>query len=190
MGLVLNRIKPEHKEQDWTAELWDWGKSLLIALVVVILMNQFIATQCLVIGYSMQPTLVQGERLLINRFIYKFRAPHRGEIITFADPDLTQSKPIKNLIKRVIAIPQDVVEIRAGLLYLNGDLIHETYIDSDIKDGDWGPYTVQADKLFVMGDNRHAHASRDSRTFGVVSKKLIVGRAEAVLWPIKKINWL
>jgi signal peptidase I len=190
MGLALNRIKPEYKEQDLTEEIWDWGKSLLIALIAVILTNQFVVTQCLVIGYSMNPTLVQGERILINRFIYKLRSPHRGEIITFQDPDTTQPKPIKNLIKRVIAIPQDVVEIRQGLLYLNGALIHENYIDSNIMDGDWGPYTLKAGQFFVMGDNRHAQASRDSRSFGFISKQLIIGRADAVLWPFKKINWL
>jgi signal peptidase I len=191
MGLaMLERTKPDYKEHDLTAELWDWGKSLLIALVAVILLNQFIVTQCKVIGYSMQPTLLQGERLLINRFIYILHAPQRGDVITFKDPDLTQPKPIKNLVKRVVAIPKDVVEVRGGLLYINGILFQEAYTDTAIEDGDWGPMTINAGQVFVMGDNRHAKASRDSRIFGVVSTKLIIGRAEVILWPVKKIKRL
>jgi signal peptidase I len=191
MGLVnLNISKLEYKDRDFHADLWDWGKSLLIALVAVILTNQFIVTQCQVIGYSMKPTLLQGERLLINRLIYKFRAPHRGEIITFVDPDITQPKPTKNLVKRVIAISDDVVEVREGLLYVNGINLQEGYTDAFIEDEDWGPYTVSAGQVFVIGDNRHAKGSRDSRMFGAVSTKLIIGRAEFVLWPLKKIKHL
>jgi signal peptidase I len=91
MGLTPpNETKTDNIEHSLTAELWDWGKSLMIGLVVVVVANQFIVTQCKVLGHSMQPTLSEGERLLVNRFIYKFRTPHRGEVITFTDPDTTQ----------------------------------------------------------------------------------------------------
>jgi signal peptidase I len=189
MSLTLpNEIKTNNIEHSFTAELWDWGKSLLIALVVVVVTNQFIVTQCKVVGHSMQPTLSEGERLLINRFIYKFRTPHRGEVITFIDPDRTQPKPAKNLVKRIIAITGDEVEVRSGLLYVNGTLLQERYTDTTIEDGDWGPFKVASGHVFVVGDNRHKNASRDSRIFGMVSTKLIMGRVEMVLWPINKIK--
>jgi signal peptidase I len=189
MGLtVLNKMKKDNIEQSFTAELWDWGKSLLIALVVVVVMNQFIVTQCRVVGHSMQPTLFEGERLLINRLIYKFRAAHRGEVITFRDPDTTQPQPTKNLVKRIIAIANDQVEVRRGLLYVNGALLQEKYTDTAIEDGDWGPFQVSPGHVFVVGDNRHKNASRDSRMFGMVSTKLLIGRVEIVLWPFNKIE--
>jgi signal peptidase I len=186
--LLDDSANQECREYSLTGELWDWGKSLLIALIAVIITNQFIITQCQVIGYSMQPTILQGERLLINRFIYKFRVPHRGEVITFADPDASQPKPAKNLVKRVVAIAQDIVEVRGGLLYVNGTPTSEANADVAIEDGDFGPVTVSAGQVFVVGDNRHAKASRDSRIFGAISTKLIIGRAEFILWPLKQIK--
>jgi signal peptidase I len=191
MSVVIpNKAKQEVVEYNFTSELWDWSKSLMIALVAVIVTNQLIVTQCKVIGSSMQPTLLQGERLLINRVIYKFRAPHRGEVITFVDPDPTQVKPIKNLVKRVVAIAGDEVEVRSGLLYINGALLEEKYTDVSIEDGDWGPLKISNGQVLVMGDNRHLKASRDSRIFGAVSTKLIIGRVEVVLWPLNKIKGL
>jgi signal peptidase I len=187
---IPNKAKQEGVEYNFNSELWDWSKSLLIALVAVIVTNQFIVTQCKVIGSSMRPTLMQGERLLINRIIYKFRAPHRGEVITLIDPDPTQVIPIKNLVKRVVAIAGDKVEIRSGLMYINGALFKEKYTDVSIEDGDWGPLKISAGQVLVMGDNRHLKASRDSRIFGAVSTKLIIGRVEVVLWPLNKIKGL
>jgi signal peptidase I len=185
---VPNEIKTDHIEHSFTAELWDWGKSLMIALVVVVVTNQFLVTQCKVVGHSMQPTLFEGDRLLINRFIYKFRTPHRGEVITLKDPDTTQPLPAKNLVKRIIAIADDEVEIRGGLLYVNGSLSKESYTDTTIEDGEWGPFKVSPGHVFVVGDNRHKNASRDSRIFGMVATGLIMGRVEVVLWPFNKIK--
>ncbi|MDB5054862.1 MAG: signal peptidase [Bacilli bacterium] len=191
MGLpLLNSHRKELSENTLVSEIWDWGKSLLIALVSVAVVNQFIITQCKVVGYSMQPTLLQGERLVINRLIYDFRAPHRGEVITFADPDANQPKPVKNLVKRVVAVAGDDVEVRNGLLYINGSELKESYIDIVIEDGDWGPYKVPKAQVFVLGDNRHANASRDSRIFNAVPTRLIIGRAEFVVWPLSKIREL
>jgi signal peptidase I len=191
MGLAApNKTEHETLEISFSAEIWDWSKSLLIALVAVIITNQFIVTPCKVVGSSMQPTLLQGERLLINRFIYKFRAPHRGEVITFIDPEPTKAKSTKSLVKRVIAIAGDEVEVRSGLLYINGELLEELYTDVSIEDGDWGPFKVSKDQVFVVGDNRHKNASRDSRMFGTVSTKLIMGRAEFILWPLHTIKAL
>jgi signal peptidase I len=189
MGLTVpNEIKTDNIEHSFAADLWDWGKSLLIALVVVVVTNQFIVTQSKVVGHSMQPTLSEGERLLINRFIYKFRTPHRGEVITFIDPDTAHPKPTKNLVKRIVALADDEVEVRAGLLYVNGALLEERYTDATIEDGDWGPFKVSPGHVFVVGDNRHKNASRDSRIFGTVSTELIIGRVEIVLWPFNKIK--
>jgi signal peptidase I len=189
MGLTVPKeIKTDPMEYSLTNELWDWGKSLLIALVVVVVTNQFIITQCKVIGHSMQPTLSEGERLLVNRFIYKLRKPHRGEVITLLDPDPTQPKPTKNLVKRIIAVAEDEVEVRGGLLYVNGVKLEERYTDTTIQDGDWGPFKISSGHVFVVGDNRHKNASRDSRIFGMVSTELIIGRVEIILWPLASIK--
>jgi signal peptidase I len=185
-----NDNKQELIDSSFTAELWDWSKSLLIALAAVISVNQFMVTQCKVVGYSMQPTLQQGERLFINRLIYNFRSPHRGEIITFVDPNKQQSQAALNLVKRVVAVAGDEVEVRGGQLLVNGAFLDEQYTDTTIENGDWGPYKVAKGQVFVLGDNRHSNASLDSRIFGSVPTHSIIGRAEFIIWPLNKMTGL
>lgn len=163
-------------------ELREWVKSIGLALVIVIFIHLFIFNLSTVKGQSMQPTLHDGEWLFIDKLSYTFGQPERGDIVILKAPG-QQLGFREYLVKRVVGLPGDTLEIRGQQLYINGQAVDEPYTDSPIMDGDHGPLIVQEGHYFVMGDNRHYYASTDSRTFEAVPEKLIKGKAQLVLWP-------
>jgi len=165
-------------------ELWDWTKSILVALLVVMLLHEFGFNLSLVQGSSMQPTLQEGEWLFVNKAITYLAPPKRGEIVILAEPEEQFAQDHPFLVKRVVAIAGDKVEGRGGALFVNNDEVEESYTDTPIADGDFGPLEVGQEQVFVMGDNRHPASSTDSRRFGPVPSSLIQGRAEFVIWPL------
>lgn len=177
---------PRHVQESksFTHELWDWTKSILVALLVVIIVHQFGFNLSTVRGHSMDPTLGDGEWLFVNKAITYLKPPGRGEIVILKEPEKLALPQNPLLVKRVIAISGDEVQSRAGALYVNGDKVTEPYADTPIEDGDFGPIAVGQGQIFVMGDNRHRAASADSRMFGVIPTSLVQGRAEFVLWPL------
>ncbi len=181
---------PERPRPNWLTELLDWTRTLGIALVLVVLVNLFLFNLSKVEGHSMEPTLVPHEWLFINKIGYRLGDPQRGDVVIVNDPSTDGANSGKYLVKRIIGIPGDTIEIRGGQLYVNGTLQVEAYTDAAIEDEDYGPAVVEKDRYFIMGDNRHAGASKDSRMFGTVPSKLIKGEAEFVLWPITKWNKL
>ncbi|MDF2715478.1 MAG: signal peptidase [Paenibacillus sp.] len=170
-------------------ELWDWTKSIAVALVIVILLNMFVFNLSTVKGHSMEPTLREKEWLFVNKLTFLIGHPERGDVVILKDPDM-QTVDRQYLVKRVVATPGDNVEIRGGKLYVNGEAVLEPYTDIKIEDGDRGPVVVEEGRYFVMGDNRHQLASKDSRTFGTVSEKAIQGKAEFILWPLRQMGGL
>lgn len=171
------------------AEIWDWVKSISIALLVVILLNLYVFNLSTVKGHSMEPTLKEKEWLFVNKIVYMTGHPKRGDVVILKDPELTNVDR-QFLVKRVVAIAGDKVEIRSGKLYVNGEYVQEPYTDNRIEDGDRGPFVVEENRYFVMGDNRHRGASKDSRIFGSVEAGLIQGRADFILWPFGKVGTL
>lgn len=169
-------------------ELWDWIKSLCIALLIVVVINSCLLTQALVRGTSMLPTLDDGNRVLVNRAAYMLSRPAGGDVIVLKDPD-PRSARSDFLVKRIAAVGGEEIELRLGKLLVNGQQVtaHESQTP-DYEDEDWGPYTVSEGYVFVIGDNRKRAASRDSRAFGAVPEQLIVGRACAVLWPLHQLK--
>lgn len=171
----------------WAAELWEMLKTMVIAFVVMVLLNVFVFNLSMVKGQSMQPTLEEQERLFVDKLVYRFGHPKRGEVVVLKDPSVDAGrKPF--LVKRVVAVPGDTVEVRDGMLLVNGKPQDEPYTDTTIEDGDMSEVGLGDGEYFVMGDNRHAGRSKDSRYFGSVKEKWIVGRAEFVFWPIAKIR--
>ncbi|PZE19813.1 signal peptidase I [Paenibacillus xerothermodurans] len=171
------------------AEVWDWMKSVVIALLVVVLVHQYGFHLSTVKGASMQPTLEEGEWLFINKTIRFFGAPERGDVIVLRETDgINSDHPY--LVKRVVAVEGDELVIQQGKLFVNGVEVEEAYTDTPIEDGGFDPYTVQKGCLFVMGDNRHRHASYDSRSFGAISLEQVEGRVEWIIWPWDKFKSL
>lgn len=157
-----------------------WMGVMSAIVVIMILMNHFVISLSVVNGTSMRPTLHSGDRLLINKWKLLFDAPRKGDVITFEDP-LTRGR---YLVKRVVGVPGDTIAIKSGVLYRNDKRVVEPYIDVPIEDGDFGPMKVAVGTVFVMGDNRHRYASRDSRyeDVGLVPYGLIRGKVEIILW--------
>ncbi|MCX7781868.1 MAG: signal peptidase I, partial [Negativicutes bacterium] len=136
-------------------------------------------------GPSMRPTLVNSERLVVNKFIYRFRQPERGEILVFRYP----RDPSRDFIKRVIAVPGDTIEIKDGRVFVNGQLQNETYILERTR-GSYPLSTVPAGHVFVMGDNRNNSEDSRFKDVGFVPYDLIKGKAVLVFWPLDHIKSL
>ncbi len=166
-------------------EAKDWVISILIAVVLAFFIRYFVVELYLVDGPSMRPTLQSRERLVVNKFIYRFRAPERGEVLVFRYP----KDPSRDFIKRVIAVPGDTIEIKDGRVFVNQQLMNEPYILSKTR-GDYPLATVPAGHIFVMGDNRNN--SEDSRfaDVGFVPYELVKGKAVLVFWPVDEFKTL
>lgn len=131
----------------------------------------------------MRPTLQNGERLVVNKFIYRFNKPAKGEVIVFRYP----RDPSRDFIKRVIAEPGDTIEIKDGRVFVNGQLLNEPYI-LDKTRGSYNLATVPEGHIFVMGDNRNNSEDSRFRDVGFVSYDLIKGKAIMIFWPLDHIK--
>lgn len=171
---------------DWrriSASIWEFAKTLIIAFVLAQLIMVSVAQAFQVEQFSMEPTLLPRDRVLVDKFLYRFRQLHRGDVIVLKYP----LNPSRNYIKRIVALPGDRLEVREGQLYVNGQRVREGYINGAAQ-GSYGPLTVPADSVFVMGDNRNN--SEDSRSFGALKRNHIVGQAILIYWPPQRMRLL
>src|ERR671933_169910 len=174
------------RRQFWTESrllLRDLAFALMIAALVVV----FIVQPVKVEGTSMLPRLHDGERIFVNKLIY-YGLPEisRGDIVVFWFPD----DPSKSYIKRVIGLPGELIEIRAGRIFVNGRELQEPYLDPtlNVAADDRPPTYVKPHYYFVMGDNRDN--SSDSRSWGLVPEKYIYGKALFRYWPLSKATFI
>ena len=159
----------------WYQLLYDILETVLLSAALFLVINALTA-RVRVDGFSMLPTLQDGNFVLVNRLAYRFGEPQRGDIIVFHF-DLTR----QDLIKRVIGLPGDEVRIENGVVYVNGTGLVEPYIAAvPIYDGSW---QVPPDNLFVLGDNRND--SSDSHSWGMLLNEKVVGKAVFVYWPFE-----
>jgi signal peptidase I len=156
-----------------------WARDLLIAIGLALVIIVFLYQPVKVEGTSMAPLLSDQERIFINKFVYRFEPIERGDVVVFWYP-LDHSK---SFIKRVVGLPGETVEIRHGVVYVNGKAIAEPYVPPQYEDAsDFEPVRVPRDSFFVMGD--HRISSNDSRVFGPVASRYIYGRAVFAYWPV------
>ena len=151
------------------------------ALVLALIVHLFLAQATIVYGQSMEPNLHDSQRLIIEKISYYLHSPQRDDIIVLRLPN-RRSDP---LIKRVIALPGETVEVSNGRVYINGKALNEPYLDQNTYPG-MPARIVPANEVFVLGDNRGA--SNDSRAFGFVPYSDIVGRAWFRYWPLSDIG--
>lgn len=150
-------------------------ETLLLTFFIFWIVNSFIG-RYRIDGSSMNPTLQNGQYLIINNFSYYLNEPDRGDIIVFLHPNSDL-----NLIKRVVGLPGDHVEIRERTVSVNGVQLNEPYIQAEpTYTGDW---VVPEDEFFVLGDNRNS--SSDSHSWGFLPEENIIGKAIVVYWPIE-----
>lgn len=158
-------------------------ETALGAVVLAVLIMTFVARAFTVDGPSMTPSLQDGERLLVDKISYRFVEPQRGDIVVFRYP----ADPRQHFIKRLIGVPGDVVEIRNGVVILNGWALRESYTLQPAY-GRFAPREVPAGHYFVLGDNRNnSEDSRDPRV-GFVPRDHIVGRAFWRYWPFDRMS--
>ena len=155
------------------------GETLFIAGILFLAVN-LVTARIRVEGSSMEPSLHDGEFVVINRLAYRWAEPDRGEIIVFRYP----LDPERRFIKRIIGLPGDEISVRQGSVYVNGIPLDEPYISAaPLYDGEW---TVEQGRYFVLGDNRNN--SSDSQNWGSLDSDNIIGKAVVVYWPINDLG--
>ncbi len=160
-------------------ELRGWTRDLAVALGLALVIIIFLYQPVKVEGTSMNPLLSDQERIFINKFIYHFEPIDRGDVVVFWYP-LDRSK---SFIKRIVGLPGEAVEIRAGRVYVNNKELADQFVPPSYIDGStYGPVQIGQDEYFVMGD--HRDSSNDSRVFGPVPRQYIYGKAVFAYWPV------
>lgn len=167
---------PVEDKINWKQLVWDIFETVVLAVLLYVGINA-ITARVRVDGFSMRPTLDDGEFVLVNRMSYRLGDIERGDIIVFNYP----ANPDQELIKRVIGLPGDQVTVNNGQVALNGYVLSEPYIAAAPQyNGEW---SVPDNYLFVLGDNRNN--SSDSHAWGMLPIENIVGKATVIYWPPK-----
>lgn len=152
-------------------------ETVLPAIVIALLINVFVGQATRVEGQSMEPNLHSDQRLVVEKMSYRFHGPQRFDIVVLKLP----SQGEELLIKRVVGLPGETVEIHDGLVYVNGLPLDEFFVQGETYPGRQGSVTVPPLHVYVLGDNRNH--SNDSRSFGPVPIENVVGRAWVSYWP-------
>jgi signal peptidase I len=160
-------------------EIVAWVKTLVSAAVYAVLIVTFGFQVARVEGQSMAPTLEDQDRLIVNKLVYRIGDPRRGDIVMLYYP----LNPEKSFVKRVIAEEGDTVRIVDGRVYVNDIPLKDDYVPNEFRShDDWGPQVIPEGYYFVMGD--HRNNSSDSRHWGMVPKKYIIGKVQLRWWPV------
>ena len=166
----------------------EYADSLLIAFVLAMIIRAFVVQAYKIPTGSMIPTLDIGDRILVCKFLYWFREPRPGEIVVFKYPE----DPKLAYIKRLVATGGQTVEIKSGAIWINGETLSEPrirvrpYFNNGAYGGVNRPYTVPRESYFVLGDN--SENSRDSRYWGSVPKRNMIGKAILIYWPLYRMR--
>jgi signal peptidase I len=170
----------------------DWVLVVGIALLVAVLVRTFVLAHFVVDGTSMYSTLDTGDRVFVNKLSYRLHDPNRGDVVVLHQLS-SGTASSRDLIKRVIALPGETIEIENCQVFIDGFELEEPYLDPTVVTpgncgGDYGPEVIDEDHVFVMGDNRAG--SQDSRVLGEIHEDELVGRAFVVFWPRSSWQWL
>jgi signal peptidase I len=203
-GVILDgEVVDDEQDDDDTAEqaatrrhraLFDWAVVIVVALLVAFLVRTFVLAHFVVDGTSMFSTLHDDDRVFVNKLSYRLHDPNRGDVVVLhQDAGERQDIAERDLIKRVIALPGETIEVRSCQVLIDGQELEEPYLDPQVVTpgncgGDLAPITIPEEHVFVMGDNRGG--SQDSRALGPIEEDDLVGRAFVVFWPQSHWQWL
>ena len=180
--MLKNRIK-----NDLLRNILEWAISIAIALLLFLVIDNFVAKSARVYGGSMEPAFSHNDRVIINRFVYLFSDPQIGDVIAFpyaANPD-------QHYIKRIVGLPGDVIDILGGYLYINGERFESEFFEGRIFPGTAiFPMIVEYDTFFVLGDN--VRISEDSRfvEVGNIPREDIIGRVNFRWFPFDRFGFV
>ena len=187
----LLEMREEEKKPFWTPErkkdAREWVVSIVTALLAVLIIRSLLFTIIRVDGTSMTDTLQNNDRLFVTVLDMKLHGPDRFDVVITHYDDTR-----KEYVKRVIGLPGDTLEVKSGVLYVNGEAYEEPFLSPDrivnysLPQYDFGPIEVPEGSYFVMGDNRDN--SRDSRRVGFLSEDKIVGKVRYIIWPLNRIG--
>ncbi len=164
-------------------EIKEWVMTILLAVVLVIIIRMFILDSRIVPTTSMVPSIIPGDRLFVEKITTRFCDLYRGEVIVFKPP--VESNLTDDLIKRLIALPGDTVEVKNGKLYVNDVPQNESYL-AEAMTYEYPKVVVPPGKIFVMGDNRNR--SFDSHAWGFADINSVKGRAFVTYWPLDRVK--
>ena len=185
------------KQRSQMRAIWEWVFVVVVAISAAMLIRVFLFQQYYIDGPSMQTTLMPEDRVLVNKMSYKLHDIHRGDVIVF--DRVTNEVQHDDLIKRVLGLPGETLEIRSCIVYIDGVQVNEPYLNpeqtSQVEPSarcgshtDMAPVVVPEEMVFVMGDNRVQ--SFDSRDFGPIDSDKVRGRAFVVIWPVSAWAWI
>jgi signal peptidase I len=196
----MSALFPQDEVKKKKSVVRDWAESLIIAFVLAMVIRFFIVEPFKIPSGSMRTTLLEGDIILVNKFIYgakipftnirlpAVRKPKRGDVVVFIYPE----DPKKNFIKRLVAVEGETIEIKNGSLYVNDTLVTEPgfsqryYYNRSEYGKEGQKILVPKDSFFVLGDN--SASSQDSRYWGFVPKENMLGEAILIYWPFKRIR--
>ena len=169
-------------------EAYEWIRDIIIALLIAGTILLFFKP-IVVKQESMQPTFYSNDHVIVSRQAYNlFGDVERGDVIVFKSDLVDENGEQKHLIKRVIAVGGDTIEIRDGYVYLNGEMLDEPYVAEEGISGEMGSVTVEEGKMFVMGDNRRVSQDSRSPELGQVEESSIVGKVVLRIYPFDSIE--
>lgn len=183
--------KNNNKEKKLKSEIISWIKEIVIAVLIALVITKFMFTHIIIPTPSMRPTIECNDHFMINKLPMYYRDPQAGEIVVFHGKE-------KELVKRVIGLPGEVIDIQDGHVYINGEVLKEDYLiegivtkppEAELMEEGVSityPYEIPDGNYFVMGDNRGN--SKDSRYIGTVKREQIYAIAKFRIWPINSIG--
>lgn len=164
-------------------EIREWAVSLVTAVVIVMLIRTFLFTIISVDGPSMSDTLLDGDRLFVSVLDMRLNGPDRFDVIICKYPGRSDQ-----YVKRVIGLPGETIEVKEGVLYVNGMIVEEPFLSDDRTvrfdkaSNNFGPIVIPEGEYFVMGDNRDN--SNDSRNVGTITEDMVIGKVRQIIWPL------
>jgi signal peptidase I len=173
-------------------EVLDWSYHIALAIIIGVLIVSFVGQRTIVIGHSMEPTLHDSDQLIIEKLTTRFGKLNQGDIVTIFIPEKLEEGE-DYIIKRVIGVEGDKVQIKDGKIYVNDKQIDEDYtsVSTTLEDDPQNSNVkVGEGQIFVLGDNRQPNASKDSRTLGLIDIKKVRGRAIFRFYPFNTIGGL
>ncbi len=188
------------EKKKWKSVVWEWVESIVVAFILAMIIRAFVIQAFKIPSGSMRSTLLEGDLILVNKFIYgakvpladlslpAIRQPNRGDVIVFIYPE----SPKKDFIKRLVGLPGETLEIKNGTVYINDKplldpIFNQRYYYNRGEFGQEGrKIKIPEDNFFVLGDN--SASSQDSRYWGFVPRKNILGKALVIYWPPQRIR--
>ena len=182
---VADVTSGRHKKPNSASKtILEWGGLIIAALVIALLIKTFLFQAFYIPSDSMVPTLEKNDRVIVNKLSYRLHDVHRGDIVVFKAPPGADDD-VKDLVKRVIALPGEEVEGRDNHVFINGKQLEEDYLPEGTITSDFPPVVVPPKSMWVMGDNREQ--SKDSRFFKFIPEDDIVGRVFLRIWPLNRL---